>query len=408
MPSGALGFYVIGTHTYADSGAVAGVIPPGGTGTAGTYTIRVHVVDQGGASVNVSNTATINDRLDHARAEVRRQLPEPGQRQRRVEVRRHHQRRSAELPGHLRAVLDRPALPDPDGGRRPTQIGQATAGADGSWSITTSHLADGAYVISATATDQFGQTIALVAPAGHFLVDPTTLQILPTTTQGPLVIDTVGPKVSNVAYAFPFTGQVNVSYTDELSGLVPSTLTDAANYSLTKNKQAFKSFLVNGAALTGDPLNATVNLLINDGSPLKGGVYNLTIHAAGVHVVSGVQDAAGNPLDGEFYGTFPSGNNTPGGDFVAQLDSVHRLVFPAQTVIGTAAPVAPPALPSFPFSRAATRTAAATRLATSLNQGALPKVNHGACPRSSSPCAGAAAGKSLLSRTRPRRPDRRG
>jgi hypothetical protein len=56
----------------------------------------------------------------------------------------------------------------------------------------------------------------------------------------------------------------------------------------------------------------------------------------------GVRDIAGNALDGEFYGFFPSGNNVPGGDFVARLDAIHRLILPAQTVVGTASPVTPP------------------------------------------------------------------
>jgi hypothetical protein len=51
---------------------------------------------------------------------------------------------------------------------------------------------------------------------------------------------------------------------------------------------------------------------------------------------SSVQDIAGNHLDGEFYGSFPSGNGIPGGDFVADIDAIHNKIFAPQTVDGTA------------------------------------------------------------------------
>jgi hypothetical protein len=38
----------------------------------------------------------------------------------------------------------------------------------------------------------------------------------------------------------------------------------------------------------------------------------------------GITDVAGNPLDGEFFGRFPSGNGVRGGDFVAIVDAVHK------------------------------------------------------------------------------------
>ena len=63
--------------------------------------------------------------------------------------------------------------------------------------------------------------------------------------------------------------------------------------------------------------------------------------------LTGVRDIAGNALDGEFYGYFPSGNNARGGDFIAELDAVHHTIFAPKTVIGKATPVSPPGtLPS--------------------------------------------------------------
>jgi len=49
------------------------------------------------------------------------------------------------------------------------------------------------------------------------------------------------------------------------------------------------------------------------GRPLGPGPYTLRIAAAGV------RDVAGNPLDGAFRGSFPSGSGRAGGDFVARF-----------------------------------------------------------------------------------------
>ena len=49
-----------------------------------------------------------------------------------------------------------------------------------------------------------------------------------------------------------------------------------------------------------------------------------------------MQDLAENHLDGEFYGSFPSGNGINGSDFVAELQAYHNKVFAPQTIIGTA------------------------------------------------------------------------
>ena len=49
-----------------------------------------------------------------------------------------------------------------------------------------------------------------------------------------------------------------------------------------------------------------------------------------------MQDIAGNHLDGEFYGTFPSGNGINGGDFVADALRVPQQDLRAQTIVGTA------------------------------------------------------------------------
>ena len=67
----------------------------------------------------------------------------------------------------------------------------------------------------------------------------------------------------------------------------------------------------------------------------RGGFYLFTIRDS-TNGDSSVQDLAENHLDGEFYGTFPSGNGINGGDFVAELQAFHNKIFAPQTIIGTA------------------------------------------------------------------------
>src|SRR5262249_11411352 len=70
-------------------------------------------------------------------------------------------------------------------------------------------------------------------------------------------------------------------------------------------------------------------------SRLLRGFFQIVAHAASVVLPSGIQDLAGNALDGEFYGpASASGNGVPGGDFVANLNDFHNITQPPATVIG--------------------------------------------------------------------------
>ena len=77
-------------------------------------------------------------------------------------------------------------------------------------------LANGSYTVIAQAVDQSGGTNAQT-------------QLLPSGTTGPLIIDTVGPTVTNVVFA-RLSGSVYVTFQDNLSGLAMSTLVNGANY----------------------------------------------------------------------------------------------------------------------------------------------------------------------------------
>ncbi|MDR3622462.1 MAG: Ig-like domain-containing protein [Paludisphaera borealis] len=221
----------------------------------------------------------------------------------------------------------------------PILLGTTQSDNSGAWSVTsTAALADGAYTITVYAAD-------------HFDASNVVTNALPQT----LLIDTVGPKVVNTVFT-PKSGYVTVTYQDyggaanAGSGLNLATVQDPSNYNFT-----FVSSIVRGyrpparwllgpiattPGTTTGPQEATV--LINGGTPIRGGVYQLKITSASPSALGGVQDLAGNALDGEFYGTFPSGNNARGGDFIARLDSIHNTVFAPQTIVGPGKPAKPP------------------------------------------------------------------
>ena len=164
------------------------------------------------------------------------------------------------------------------------------------------------------------------------------------------MIDTVGPKVTGVIFD-RVSGEIQVTmqdyggYNNTGSGLNRSSLIDANNFSLMKfHQHGPAAFLVTSITVTPGTTTGSqlVTLIFNNGRYMRGGHYFFTVHTASTTNVSGVRDIAGNALDGEFYGYFPSGNNIRGGDFVAQLDAVHHIIFAPKTVIGTASPVSPP------------------------------------------------------------------
>jgi hypothetical protein len=125
------------------------------------------------------------------------------------------------------------------------------------------------------------------------------------------------------------------------SGVWVNTLLDSANYQLTKvhpQKNFPGQWVVTNVTVTPDstlPNAYNVAVKINAGRVLRGGFYLFEIRDSSAGN-SSVQDRAENHLDGEFYGSFPSGNHENGGDFIAELQAYHNKVFAPQTIIGTA------------------------------------------------------------------------
>ena len=158
------------------------------------------------------------------------------------------------------------------------------------------------------------------------------------------------PKVTDLTFN-RVDGEIQVTFQEfsrpplASSLLDQATLSDANNYYFTKYNQhgpdAYKISRITVSPATANG-SQVVTLQINNGRYLKGGHYFLDIRSVSPTDLTGIQDIYGNALDGEYYGYFPSGNNVPGGDFIAELDAVHHTIYAPSTVIGIASPVVPP------------------------------------------------------------------
>ena len=305
-------FDVTGTHTYADSLV---------NGGSHDFDVKVWVTDKEGANLFTSVTQTVNDvpivltgaLNPHSDSGVSKTDGI-------TNVAQPNFFGGSEPLSTVRVY----AVPNVGGGA--FLIAQGTTDTSGYWNVTSFvRIPDGSYTVMAAAVDAAGHTTAM-----------STVQTA--AGGGPLVIDTVGPKVNYVQFD-RLNGQILVTFQDERSGMNLYGVNDASNYLVTKAHQKLPgTYLVTSLIPTGgaatDPV--TVPVVINYGKSLRGGRYNFTIKSGGI------TDIAGNALDGEFYGYFPSGNNRPGGDFVARLDAIHHLILPAATVVGPATPVNPP------------------------------------------------------------------
>ena len=321
-------FQVTGLHTYSDSNVNIGGTP---SVPSGSFPISVLVRDDGGTSLLIANTATVNDVAITLAGQLNPTSDSGASNGDAITNVNQPNFFGRSEPGSIVQVFARPST-----GGAATLVGQAATDSSGFWSITTNLLADGSYVVIASAIDRFGHTTAstTIEPASH-----------------PLVIDTVGPKVTSVSFD-RVSGQIDVTFQDDRSGLDQRTVVDAANYSFSKrHTRTPGTYKVN--VISATPSSATgleqVVLTINDARQLRGGIYTLTILSASAG--NGIRDVAGNALDGEFYGFFPSGNNVAGGNFVAELDAIHRRIFAPNTLIGRASPIVPPGTPSSGVTR---------------------------------------------------------
>jgi hypothetical protein len=199
-----------------------------------------------------------------------------------------------------------------------TQVATGEADSSGAWSATVVNtpLAGGTYVITAQAYNTFGQ-------------------VLSSASLGTIVIDTVAPTITALSFN-RFDATLTVTFQDNLSGMDLAALSSSSFYHMSARPLSKKvpvprlmlptSISLDAAGLLPtDPITATV--VFNKGRALRGGNYRVIINSGPGDF--GMQDIAGNPLDGNFYGVFPSGDGLPGGDFVATIATFHHLVLPA-------------------------------------------------------------------------------
>jgi hypothetical protein len=323
-------FLVDGTHTYAYS------LPLGSHGSGlpgpqnGTYPITIYVNDVGGSELTLTNTANVADVALTVTGNLN-PASDSG-------VSHSDDITNVVQPNFLGTTNQPNATvtlyATASGSSTPVVIGQGVSNANDAWSITSNPaLADGSYQITAIAVDSAGQTISNT-----------------TTIVSSLVIDTVGPKVTDVVFN-RLQGNITVSFQDSGGpsnagvGLNLSTVSDAANYQLvTVHHPRVGKYRVNVISVSPATTSGvqTATLTINGGKYIRGGWYFFTVRSISPSDLSGVQDIAGNALDGEFYGYFPSGNNVNGGNFVAQLTAIHHVTYAPSSVIGRGTPVSPP------------------------------------------------------------------
>jgi hypothetical protein len=208
-------------------------------------------------------------------------------------------------------------------------LGTTTTDSSGAWSLTSAvSLPDGRYTVVATAVDRNGVTTA-------------TTRLLPGGgASNPLVVDTVGPVVTDLPFN-RYGGTLKVNIVDNLSGLDQRSIVDNRNYGITKPHTRAGSFPITSLTASGPDSNGvqTVTAVFrgpNGRRLLAPGTYTIFVRSGGI------EDVAGNALDGEFYGYFPSGNRRPGGDFLAVISTIHLFIFPPLPVDGFGSPHNPP------------------------------------------------------------------
>jgi len=140
----------------------------------------------------------------------------------------------------------------------------------------------------------------------------------------------VGPKVTGVSVDRK-KGRIVVTFqdfgglNDTGVGLDMASVVDAGNYQLVAaHHLRVRADRVAVVAVTPRTTagTQTVILSVTRRTYTQVGPYSLRIDSASPADPNGIQDNAGNALDGEFSGTFPSGNGVPGGDFVVRLSAI--------------------------------------------------------------------------------------
>ena len=195
-------------------------------------------------------------------------------------------------PGLIVALYARPA----GSTAAPTYVGYSVANVAGQWSTTSTPLADGAWDFYAQGLRPDGLSTGVVGYAN-------------------VLIDTVAPVILGSVLS-PQANQVSVTFRDDSSGMAYPTISDPSNYALTKlATHAPRAFVIDVAQPLPTAGDGSQTVILNSSADRlnRTGRYLFTV------ISGGIADAAGNPLDGEFNGTYPTGDGQPGGNFNAQF-----------------------------------------------------------------------------------------
>ncbi len=184
-------------------------------------------------------------------------------------------------------------------------VGTARANGQGRWQLRPGFaLPNGSYQVWATMGDRNAGT--------------TPPSLLWSPDQGPLVIDTTAPRVTGFLFD-EANRRVGVAFEDNLSGLDDASLVRAGNYRVgrTLSYRGVAPVLLNPST-PFNPASRDPRVAISLAPSVLStrGPIEFWILSGGR---GGVTDRAGNALDGEFLGTYPSGNGRPGGHFRTRL-----------------------------------------------------------------------------------------
>ncbi len=292
-------FLVSGTHTYATAGVSSGI---------GQYPITVAVHAVGGSTLNIANTANVADVPLFVTGKLN-PASDSG-------VSNSDDITNVVQPNFLGTTNQPNATVNiyaTVSGGAPVLIGQGVSNANDAWSITSDQvLATGTYLITAIAIDQYGHTVSS-----------------DTTIVPELVIDTVPPVITAASFN-RFDDTLTVTYQDNLSGLDYASIANGSFYHLSAKPLSPKvpvpklllptAITVTPAASPTSPV--TVTVVFNHGHTVRGGSYLIVINSGTGD--NGVQDIAGNALDGNFYGSFPTGDGLAGGNLAAAISTFHN------------------------------------------------------------------------------------
>jgi hypothetical protein len=259
-------YSVLGNHVYTASGA---------------FTISVSIVNHnGGSSVNATNVAVATSTSGFLNAQLSAASDSGPSNSDRVTNVTNPTITGTTLPGAQLTLVAQSSS------GTLTSVATGTADSSGNFQLTSSALPDGTYNFMVTSTPS-----TPLAPTANVTV-------------GPVVIDTVSPRIASVTL-LPKTGQILITYTDVGDGLNLTSLTNKLSYLLVGKVTNVTAI----SSPSGSLNQETVALTLNGGKKIKSGSIVLALDAKGVNVI----DQAGNSLAGTFISTPPGGNGVPTG-----------------------------------------------------------------------------------------------